>query len=93
MLDPPPSTTLLDVGAEVGGPARPGQPSSPLLADVALDTIHVNRTRQLSYRLGRSIVETPDTAADRRRTAGQRVAVLGFDLHQSDLPLQPGVRC
>ncbi|MBV9358398.1 MAG: VWA domain-containing protein, partial [Chloroflexi bacterium] len=92
VVDPPRSSPLANVGDELAVPAlRASGAGSPLLANVALDTIHINRTRQLELpSWADAIVETPDTplllAGERQ---GQRVAMLGFDLHQSDLPLQP----
>jgi hypothetical protein len=92
VVDPPASSALANVGDELPVPSiRPSGDGSPLLANVALDTIHINRTRRLDLPAwADAIVETPDTplliAGERQ---GQRAAVLGFDLHQSDLPLQP----
>ncbi len=92
LVDPPASSSLANVGDELPVPSiRASGAGSPLLANVALDTIHINRTRELDLPAwADAIVETPDTplliAGERQ---GQRVAVLGFDLHQSDLPLQP----
>jgi Ca-activated chloride channel homolog len=92
VVDPPASSPLANVGDELPVPSiRPSGAGSPLLENVALDTIHINRTRRLDLPAwADAVVETPDTplliAGERQ---GQRVAVLGFDLHQSDLPLQP----
>jgi Ca-activated chloride channel homolog len=94
VVDPPPDNGqgLARLGDELPVPqVRAAQPNSPLLANVALDTIHVNRTRQIQLPAwADAIIDTPDTplliAGERD---GQRVALLGFDLHQSDLPLQP----
>jgi hypothetical protein len=92
VVDPPSSSPLATVGDELPVPSiRASGSDSPLLANVALDTIHINRTRQLQLPgWADAVVETSDTplliAGERQ---GQRVAMLGFDLHQSDLPLQP----
>src|SRR5207244_5545110 len=63
----------------------------PLLADVSLAGIHVNRSRHLDLPpWADSVLESPETPLlVRGEPGGRRVAVLGFDVHESDLPLQP----
>jgi Ca-activated chloride channel homolog len=66
--------------------------ADPLLADVPLSSVHVSRSRRLEVPAWADVVlqapETPLLLTGEQ--GGQRVAVIGFDLHQSDLPLQPG---
>ncbi|MBV9172133.1 MAG: VWA domain-containing protein [Chloroflexi bacterium] len=68
-----------------------GRETDPLLADVPLGGIHVSRSRRLDVPAWADVVlqspETPLLVAGEQ--GGQRIVVLGFDLHQSDLPLQP----
>jgi len=63
----------------------------PLLADVQLSGVHISRTRRLDSPGWADVVlaapETPLLLVGEQ--AGRRIAVLGFDVHQSDLPLQP----
>jgi hypothetical protein len=92
VIDPPSESPLVRAGDELPVVSiHATQPASPLLSNVALDTVHINRTRQLQLPdWADPVLETADTplliAGERQ---GQRVALLGFDLHQSDLPLQP----
>ncbi|MDQ6669494.1 MAG: VWA domain-containing protein, partial [Chloroflexota bacterium] len=68
------------------------RPEDPLLADVPLSGVHVSRARRLEAPGWADIVlaspETPLLLVGDQ--AGRRVGILGFDVHQSDLPLQPG---
>ncbi|MGI8657552.1 MAG: vWA domain-containing protein [Candidatus Limnocylindria bacterium] len=66
-------------------------PDEPILRFVDLSTVHVGRTRELDLGDGmRPAVSssggTPMVAVG--ETAGRRVGVIGFDLGESDLPLQ-----
>ena len=93
LLHPPPDNGLVTVAGDVGvstiSPARQGD---PLLADVPLDGIHVSQSRRLNAPAWADPVlaspETPLLLVGEQ--AGRRLGVLGFDVHQSDLPLQPG---
>lgn len=80
-------------GQEIGvNHINPGQDALNLLNDVDLSSIHVLRA---SHQLKATswlqpVIQTPQTplllAGENNN---QRVAVLSFDLHNSDLPLQP----
>jgi Ca-activated chloride channel homolog len=93
VLHPPPDNRLLpahdDVPVSRMGPLRE---NDPLLADVPLAGVRVNRSRRLDVPVWADAVlgspETPLLVVGEH--GGRRIAVLGFDLHQSDLPLQPG---
>lgn len=69
-----------------------GNDTAHLLTDVDLSSIHaIHATHQLTAALWeQTIISSPETSL---LLAGEnenrRVAVLGFDLHDSDLPLQP----
>jgi hypothetical protein len=62
-----------------------------LLTDVSLAGVHVSRARQLDVPAwADSVLESPETPLLLLgEQAGHRVGVLGFDVHDSDLPLQP----
>jgi hypothetical protein len=63
----------------------------PLLADVPLSGIHISRSRRLDVPAwADSVIEAPETPLLLLgEQTGHRTAVLGFDVHESDLPLQP----
>ncbi len=66
-------------------------PDEPILRFVDLSTVHVGRTREITLSDGmRAVVSTsggaPMIAVG--EDGGRRVAVIGFDLGESDLPLQ-----
>ncbi len=69
-----------------------GTDSANLLKDVDLSSIHVLRSSHLftPAQWAQSVITTPETplliAGENNNT---RIAVLSFDLHDSDLPLQP----
>jgi Ca-activated chloride channel homolog len=64
----------------------------PLLADVPLSDVHVSRARRLDSPGWADVVltspETPLLLVGEQ--SGRRLGILGFDVHESDLPLQPG---
>jgi Ca-activated chloride channel family protein len=70
-----------------------GTDSANLLKDVDLSSIHVLRSSHLftPAQWAQSVITTPETPL---LIAGEnnnrRIAALSFDLHDSDLPLQPG---
>jgi Ca-activated chloride channel homolog len=92
VIHPPNGNALVPTGQEVPvsrvGTARE---DDPLLADVSLAGVHVNRARHLGLPAwADSVLESPETPLlVRGEPGGQRVAVLAFDVHESDLPLQP----
>jgi hypothetical protein len=80
-------------GQEIGvNHITSGQDAHNLLTDVDLSSIHVLRA---SHRLTatswlQSVIQTPQTPLLLvGENNNQRIAVLSFDLHNSDLPLQP----
>ncbi|MDQ2689463.1 MAG: BatA and WFA domain-containing protein, partial [Chloroflexota bacterium] len=80
------------VGGTIDGPLIDRtDPNEPLLRFVDLSTVHIGRARQLEPADGvRPVVETaggdPLVAIGQRD--GRRLGVIGFDLGESDLPLQ-----
>ena len=91
-LDPDTDGTFGTVGDRVENPAiERTDPDEPLLRFVDLTTVHVGRARELSLVDGmHAVVETsrgnPLIAVG--EVDGQRLGVIGFDLGESDLPLQ-----
>ena len=93
LVHPPAGSGLLPVHEDVAVPSlSAARAGDPLLEDVPLDSVHVNRARRLDVPAWADVVlDSPATPLLLNGdTGGQRVAVLGFDVHQSDLPLQPG---
>jgi Mg-chelatase subunit ChlD len=92
LIHPPPGSTLLRTGGDVlVSRVSASREDHPLLAEVPLAGVHVSRARRLEVPAWAStVLESPETPllliGEQSR---QRVAVLGFDVHQSDLPLQP----
>jgi hypothetical protein len=101
--DLPPASSLLIVHPPAGNALLPAsqdvfisrieatRDDHPLLVDVPLAGIHVNRARALEMPAwADSVLESPETPLLLvGEPGGRRVAVLGFDVHESDLPLQP----
>ena len=92
LLHPPLNNGLLTVGPDVfvSGVSATRQ-DEPLLIDVPLPGIHISRSRFLIAPAWADTVlgspESPLLLVGEQ--SGRRIAVLGFDVHQSDLPLQP----
>jgi hypothetical protein len=102
-LDPPPGVPVLYVDPHEDGPfgtvsgrldspiiARP-DPEEPLLRFVDLTSVHIGRAREIALAEGMEpIVQSgaghPLIAAG--QVGGRRMAVIGFALSESDLPLQ-----
>ncbi len=85
------SSSLFSVTGELEFPApRPVAGGDPLLQNLSVAEINVLRAAQLSKPVwARSVIDSdggPLLLAGEE--AGRRVAVLGFALHESDLPLQ-----
>jgi Mg-chelatase subunit ChlD len=93
LLHPPLDNGLLAAGPDVTvSGVRASRDSDPLLADVPLEGVHVSLARRLvAPAWADAVLSSPETplllVGDQ---AGRRVGVIGFDVHQSDLPLQPG---
>jgi len=91
-VDPSEDGPFGTVIGRVDGPAIDRtDPDEPLLRFVDLSTVHVGRARQIEPADGmRAVVETtggvPLLAVGEQ--AGRRLALIGFDLGESDLPLQ-----
>jgi len=91
-IDPADDGDFGTVDGRLDGPAIDRtDPEEPLLRFVDLTTVHIGRARTIELADGmRSVVATPRgatlIAAGERE--GRRLAVIGFDLGESDLPLQ-----
>lgn len=86
----PPASASLGVGQEqVAGQLRPAT-ADPLLDGVDLAPVRVARTRLLAAsHFGRAVVDGASGPVLLLRDATPRGALVGFDLHESDLPLRP----
>ena len=91
-LDPPSDGAFGTVGGRAESPIIDrGDPDDPLLRFVDLSTVHLGRARAIELADGvRPVVAstrgTPLVAVGERD--GTRLGVIGFDLGESDLPLQ-----
>ncbi|MBV9897927.1 MAG: VWA domain-containing protein [Chloroflexi bacterium] len=93
MLHPPLDNGVVQVGPDINVSAvQAAKQGDPLLTDVPLDGVHVSLARRLTPPTWADTVlaspETPLVLVGEQ--GGRRVGVFGFDVHQSDLPLQPG---
>jgi hypothetical protein len=86
----PPASAALGVGQEqAAGQLRPAT-ADPLLDGINLATVRVARTRSLSAsHFGRAVVDGASGPVLLLRDAAPRGALVGFDVHESDLPLRP----
>jgi Ca-activated chloride channel family protein len=92
LIHPPQGTSLLRTREDVlVSRMAVANTEHPLLADVPLAGVNVSRSRRLDVPTWADVVlESPETPLLLvGEEAGHRVAVLGFDVHQSDLPVQP----
>ena len=91
-LDPDADGSFGTVVGRVENPAIDrADPDEPLLRFVDLSTVHIGRARELSLVDGmRAVVETPrgNPLVAVGEVGGHRVGLIGFDLGESDLPLQ-----
>jgi Ca-activated chloride channel family protein len=87
----PPATREIGAGAEVRpGPLIPASAGDPLMAGVDVGNVAVAQSRDLSTSsFGRAIIDSQAGPVLLVRDAAPRAALLGFDLHDSDLPLSP----
>ncbi|MGI8999859.1 MAG: VWA domain-containing protein [Candidatus Limnocylindria bacterium] len=91
-LDPDDDAPFGTVGERIENPVIDRvNPDEPLLRFVDLTTVHIGRARQIELREGmHAAVETsagsPLVAVG--EVDGQRIGLIGFDLNESDLPLQ-----
>ncbi|MEO6796785.1 MAG: VWA domain-containing protein [Candidatus Dormibacter sp.] len=89
VLDPPPGRALAG-GTAVGvGRVRAGDAGDPLLANVDLQDVHVARSQDLrASAFGRALLTSLQTPLVLVRDEPYRQVLIGFDLHESDLPLR-----
>jgi Ca-activated chloride channel family protein len=87
----PPADTAIGAGAEVRpGPLTPASAGDPLMASVDVGNVAVAQSRDLSTStFGRAIIDSQAGPVLLVRDGAPRAALLGFDLHDSDLPLSP----
>jgi Ca-activated chloride channel family protein len=89
VIDPPPGTPLAG-GPAVGiGRVRASDAGDPLLTNVDLQDVHVARSQDLrSSTFGRTLITSVQTPLMLVRDEPFRQALVGFDLHESDLPIR-----
>jgi Ca-activated chloride channel homolog len=89
MVDPPAGSALAG-GQPVGiGRVRAVDAGDPLLANVDLQDVHVARSQDLrNSTFGRSLISSLQTPLVLVRDEPIRQVLIGFDLHESDLPLR-----
>ncbi|HEV3460873.1 MAG TPA: VWA domain-containing protein [Candidatus Dormibacteraeota bacterium] len=89
MVDPPAGSVLAG-GQAVGiGRVRAVDAGDPLLANVDLQDVHVARSQDLSSStFGRPLISSLQTPLVLVRDEPFRQVLVGFDLHESDLPLR-----
>ncbi|HEY4845775.1 MAG TPA: VWA domain-containing protein [Candidatus Dormibacteraeota bacterium] len=89
MVDPPAGSPLAG-GPAVGiGRVRAVDAGDPLLANVDLQDVHVARSQDLrNSTFGRPLISSLQTPLVLVRDEPFRQALVGFDLHESDLPLR-----
>ena len=87
----PPADPAIGAGAEVRpGPLIPASAGDPLMAGVDVGNVAVAQSRDLSTSsFGRAIIDSQAGPVLLVRDGAPRAALLGFDLHDSDLPLSP----
>jgi Mg-chelatase subunit ChlD/uncharacterized membrane protein len=92
LLHPPLNNGLLTVGPDVSvSTVDAARQDDPLLTDVSTQGIYISRTRRMDAPGWADVVlsspESPLLLVGDKD--GRRLGVVGFDVHQSDLPLQP----
>jgi Ca-activated chloride channel family protein len=88
LVDPPTSTAVPTGQAFSPGTLQPAGPD-PLLAGVNLADVHVAAAHDLSRaNFGRPLISSQGGPVVLRREAPTRGVLVGFDLHDSDLPLR-----
>ncbi len=89
----PPADPAIGASAEVRpGPLLPASAGDPLMDGVDVGNVAVAQSRDLSTSsFGRAIIESQAGPVLLVRDSAPRAALLGFDLHDSDLPLSSGV--
>jgi hypothetical protein len=91
MIDPPAGSPLAG-GSPIGvGRVRAADAGDPLLTNVSLQDIHVARSQDLAAStFGRPLITTLQTPLVLVRDQPSRQVLVGFDIHDSDLPLRIG---
>jgi Ca-activated chloride channel homolog len=96
IIAPPSGTELFDIAGVVDLPVpRAADIDDPIMANVPLAGVHISQAAQIPTPPWARILINGDSAEGSipllfsGLADGRRVAVLTFDLHQSDLPLQP----
>ena len=93
LIHPPPGNGIIGAGPDLSiSQVSPARDQDPLVRDVPLSAVHISRSRQLQpVPWADVVVQSPETPLVLvGEQAGRRLGVIGFDVHQSDLPLQPG---
>ena len=87
----PPADRAIGAGVEVRpGPLTPASAGDPLMEGVDVGNVAVAQSRDLSTSsFGRAIIDSQAGPVLLIRDSAPRAALLGFDLHDSDLPLSP----
>ncbi len=87
----PPADRAIGAGAEVRpGPLTPASAGDPLMEGVDVGNVAVAQSRDLATSsFGRAVIESQAGPVLLVRDGAPRAALLGFDLHDSDLPLSP----
>ncbi len=87
----PPADRAIGVGAEVRpGPLTPASAGDPLMEGVDVGNVAVAQSRDLATStFGRAVIDSQAGPVLLVRDGAPRAALLGFDLHDSDLPLSP----
>jgi hypothetical protein len=88
----PPSGSPLAGGSAVGiGRVRASDAGDPLLNNVSLQDVHVARSQDLTAStFGRALITSVQTPLVLVRDEPFRQVLVGFDIHDSDLPLRIG---
>jgi hypothetical protein len=89
VIDPPAGSSLAG-GTPIGiGRVRAADAADPLLANVDLQDVHVARSEDLrNSTFGRPLITSAQTPLVLVRDQPSRQVLVGFDLHDSDLPLR-----
>src|ERR1700687_1752840 len=89
MVDPPAGSALAGRAAGGHGAGRAVDAGDPLLANVDLQDVHVARSEDLrASTFGRPLISSLQTPLVLVRDEPFRQVLIGFDLHESDLPLR-----
>ncbi len=91
MVDPPAGSPLAG-GVQVGiGRVRASDAGDPLLNNVSLQDVHIAKSQDMrASTFGRALITSLQTPLVLVRDAPFRQVLVGFDIHDSDLPLRIG---